>query len=324
MITDLDIKGFKSINDLHLDCRRINLFIGEPNTGKSNILEALGLLSYSSHGQDDLHDYIRYENPWNFFHIGENAYSELTISLMRENKRDPVIARCRMDKDTFTFSSDRQKVFSISAQRAGSNNLSGGFNDVKFYRYKSLEDTSFDNREFLVPPCGCNLTMLLTANKELRDIVTSIIEPSGFMLLIKPVEKKLEIQRFSDGAAFGLPFDLVSDTLKRYIFHIAAIESNKDSAIVFEEPESHAFPYYTKHLGERIALDNGNNQFFVATHNIYLASAIIEKAKKEDVAVFVTYLDNFETKAKHLSKEELDELFEGDPFLGLNSVLEEE
>ena len=38
MIRTLEIKNFKSIKELRLDCRRINIFIGEPNTGKSNIL----------------------------------------------------------------------------------------------------------------------------------------------------------------------------------------------------------------------------------------------------------------------------------------------
>lgn len=41
MIGNLGIRNFKSIKDLDLDCRRVNLFIGEPNTGKSNILEVL-------------------------------------------------------------------------------------------------------------------------------------------------------------------------------------------------------------------------------------------------------------------------------------------
>jgi predicted ATP-dependent endonuclease of OLD family len=46
VITKLKIERFKSIRALALDCRRINLFIGEPNVGKSNILDALGLLSW--------------------------------------------------------------------------------------------------------------------------------------------------------------------------------------------------------------------------------------------------------------------------------------
>ena len=45
----LTVENFKSIRRLELECRRVNIFIGEPNTGKSNILEALGLLSFMWH-----------------------------------------------------------------------------------------------------------------------------------------------------------------------------------------------------------------------------------------------------------------------------------
>ena len=40
MISQLRIKNFKPIRDLSLDCRRVNVLIGDPNTGKSNILES--------------------------------------------------------------------------------------------------------------------------------------------------------------------------------------------------------------------------------------------------------------------------------------------
>ncbi len=46
MIETLEISNFKSVKHLKLPCKRFNVFIGEPNTGKSNILEALGLLSF--------------------------------------------------------------------------------------------------------------------------------------------------------------------------------------------------------------------------------------------------------------------------------------
>ena len=42
-IRELQINNFKSIKDIKLDCSRINLIVGKPNVGKSNILEALSL-----------------------------------------------------------------------------------------------------------------------------------------------------------------------------------------------------------------------------------------------------------------------------------------
>ena len=79
------------------------------------------------------------------------------------------------------------------------------------------------------------------------------------------------------------------------ISYTIAIESNQNSTLVFEEPESQAFPYYTKYLGERIGCDK-SNQYFIATHNPYLISAILEKTPKIDANVFVTYYRDYETK----------------------------
>jgi AAA15 family ATPase/GTPase len=46
IIKHAHITNFKSIRDLRLeDCQRINLFIGYPNVGKSNLIEALSLFS---------------------------------------------------------------------------------------------------------------------------------------------------------------------------------------------------------------------------------------------------------------------------------------
>ncbi|WP_201979841.1 AAA family ATPase [Hymenobacter rubidus] len=43
-ITTLRIQNFKSIKDVEMKPRRVNIIIGEPNVGKSNILEAMSLL----------------------------------------------------------------------------------------------------------------------------------------------------------------------------------------------------------------------------------------------------------------------------------------
>jgi len=34
----VEIKNFKSIKDLRLDCKRVNVFIGKPNVGKSVVV----------------------------------------------------------------------------------------------------------------------------------------------------------------------------------------------------------------------------------------------------------------------------------------------
>jgi len=59
MIKTFTIRNFKSIKHLELDCKRINIFIGKPNTGKSNILESLGIFSFPYVGS--LKSLLRFE-----------------------------------------------------------------------------------------------------------------------------------------------------------------------------------------------------------------------------------------------------------------------
>ena len=107
------------------------------------------------------------------------------------------------------------------------------------------------------------------------------------------------------------------------VFYMAAIESNKNATLVFEEPEAHAFPYYVKHLAERIALDENKNQYFIATHNPYLLTSIWEKTSADEVAVFATYYRNYETRVKALTEDDMVSLLEADPFLGVSHLVEE-
>lgn len=53
MIGSLSIRSFKSISDLELDLGNINIFIGANGSGKSNILEAVGVVSAAVSGRVD-------------------------------------------------------------------------------------------------------------------------------------------------------------------------------------------------------------------------------------------------------------------------------
>ncbi len=63
LIKNIQIKNFKSVRDLSLDCDRINIFIGKPNAGKSNILEAISLLgAMGNKGEKFMNGSIRYKS----------------------------------------------------------------------------------------------------------------------------------------------------------------------------------------------------------------------------------------------------------------------
>ena len=44
LLSDFRIRNFKTFKDLELkNLKKVNIFVGEPNTGKTSILEALSL-----------------------------------------------------------------------------------------------------------------------------------------------------------------------------------------------------------------------------------------------------------------------------------------
>jgi len=324
MITKLSVSNFKSVRQLDIDCKKVNLFIGEPNTGKSNILEALAMLSWSGDIDHNLLDYIRIELMQDLFY-DQLLEDEIHILLSLSSGESECKLNVRFKDERFELinQANAPPFAVMDYEGKGSRTANPKANNIKLFRFKEL--TKYDDKEAgsLKPPNGSNLFSVVFSSKVLRDSVEEFFRKYGLKLLMRQKERVFELVKQVDSQLITYPYVLASDTLRRIIFYTVAIASNKDSVLVFEEPESNAFPYYTKYLGERIALDQ-TNQFFIATHNPYLLSAVIEKAKKEDIRVFITYFKDFQTRVKSLTPDQVAELMEADPFFNMDRFIEEE
>jgi AAA15 family ATPase/GTPase len=327
MITKLSVSNFKSVRQLDIECKKVNLFIGEPNTGKSNILEALGIVSWSGDLEHNLLDYIRLERVQNLFYdqlldqdivvkasTTDTSYPKLDVTLRHHKSEFQFLE----GGEPFRVVTDEGKMgepllIPMPTKRAR----------IKLFRFKTLDRCDNSQSDSLRPPNGDNLFSVVNSSKTLRETMIEFFRKYGLKLVARSHERTFELQKEIDGWVSTIPYTLASDTLRRIIFYTVAIVSNKDSVLVFEEPESNAFPYYTKYLGERIALDQ-SNQFFIATHNPYLLSAVIEKARKEDIQVFITYFKDFQTRVVPLTPDQVAELMEADPFFNLDRFIEAE
>jgi AAA15 family ATPase/GTPase len=308
VIKNLEIFNFKSIKHLKLKCKRINLFIGEPNTGKSNILETIGILSHTYHLYGSIHQFIRFENMTDFFydHILENnvkiLFDEKALEIEFKNGHftGKYINEKGMHRDIFDYSYE------------GTGGLSQNIDCslFKFYRFNIRSDFPNHRSEFLNPPDGNNLLAVVLVRKDLRTVLKQIFDGFGLILVFEPQEGKIRVQKQLEDIVISFPYSLASETLQRLVFYLTAIYSNKDSVLAFEEPEAHAFPYYTKYLAETIAQEKNNNQYFISTHNPYFLLSVVEKAPKSDVAVFYTRLEDYQTKVKALTKEQIGEILE--------------
>jgi len=324
MITKLSIANFKSIKQLDLDCKKINVFIGEPNTGKSNILEALALLSWCDRTFQPLSDYVRFELMQYLFFDGLAADRSVEIKIST-GAISPTGIRMLLAGNSYqVYGWESNSPFRTIHEKGDcdTNTTFGPVKGIKFYRFKNLAKYDDNEPGSLTPPHGTNLFAVVSGAEVLRDMMRQFFEKYHLKLIARRQERTFELQKEVDGWISTIPYALASDTLRRIIFYTVAIASNKDSILVFEEPESNAFPYYTKYLGERIASDE-TNQFFLATHNPYLLSAIVEKGRREDVQVFITYFKHYQTKIRPLTPDELSELMEADPFFDLDRFIEE-
>ena len=329
IIKRLKIENFKSIKHLEIDCGRVNVFIGEPNTGKSNILEALGLLSFGGTKYGNLRSFVRFETLDEIFY-DRNLEDPIRIQVDFSNEETGILEifyedmrfRCEF-KLKVTRGVSSSLIFYYDFKGSGQKSSNPRLSVFKFYRFKPMSRFTAPESDFLLPPHAENLFSVLLRSKEIRNLVNTILDKFGLKLAFNQVEKRIDILKLYKDIIIIFPYTSISETIQRIIFYLVAIKSNKDSVLIFEEPEAHAFPFYTKYLAERIAMDE-NNQYFISTHNPYLLNSIVEKAK--DVKVFLTYMENYQTKVKELSWRELEELLELDldVFFNIDEFLKKE
>ena len=318
MIESLRLENFKSIKKVYIDCRRVNLFIGEPNTGKSNILESLGLLSHIYHG--DIDRFVRMENIRNLFY-DQDVDSSIIIRF--DQKKLEIYYKANSFIGDYFDGQSRQNVFNYNINGHGSRTAISYFSQFKFYRFPMHTILSSDlYSEYLRTPDGRNIFAIIQNHKNLMEFSRQIFDKFGYRLMLEYPEYKIKVVKDLEYVMISIPYSLTSDTLQRLVFYMAAIYSNKNSILAFEEPESRAFPYYMKFLAERIAVDD-TNQYFISTHNPYFLLSIIEKTRKKDLGVFVTYIENYETKIKMLSEKELGDILDHaiDPFFNIEKYI---
>lgn len=385
VINTLYIQNFKSIRSAVLHPRRVNLLIGEPNVGKSTVLEALSLLGSFPYERKKkfMRSFVRYEKPAQLFHDGlvaspirvetdhdvcllgraadgrrfqYSAFSQAAYRLLRAQLGLPMLegrSKTRASDDAQLLNRLRQHLASagplpepgylytefdrnglMDQAEAGGHSLTSSASwqpqAVKPYRFK--RSTRLDRRyadAALRPPHGNNLVQVLESHVDLRQEFASLFEDYGLHLRVRPDAGRFEVMKEIEGLSFAYPYSSSGDTLQRYGFYLAAMESNRDAVILLEEPEAHSYPVYVTQLAERIATQQ-TNQFFVTTHSPVFFNEVLENMvpyenRVPELAVFMVYYKDFQTKIRQLSDEEVRGLRRdsSDVFHNLSYLVEE-
>lgn len=302
--TNIKIENFKSLRSVELTgCKRINVFIGKPNVGKSNILEALSLFSLTHEPkpfQSSLFkELIRFDNETELFFDGEdNQPIKLTSNLYN-----------------FDIIHDfTEGVLKLNSSLSTPIELE---KKVKKYIFKTngihLKSIDYPNGA-LDFPFGRNLLNILQSNAALNKMGRELFKEYNLQLLFDKRTKSMMIAKKTKNdnddlpAIFTMPYGSVADTLQRIIFYKTAIASNTNAILLFEEPEAHSFPPYIVDITQEIIYST-TNQFFITTHSPFVLNDLLENGR-DDLAVFIVDWQDGETIVKRLTAEQLHQIYQ--------------
>lgn len=347
-IDNIEIKNFKSIRHQKIEgCKRINVFIGYPNVGKSNILEALSLFSIDEKSLD-FSAFVRIENLTTLFFNGDiEKQAEVKINdkhrFVARFKKNSILFKQQFERGGTSFEKEDtgkiflddsndvwvkknfeliegkdKKVYEYFGGVLGKENELAPFRRYDFFKKTPDSSTGFYN---LAYPYGENIFSVISSNSLLKKEVEELFEPYNLELLYDTREQKFTILKRTNAGIFSIPYELVADTLQRLIFYKAAIKSNKDCILLFEEPEAHMFPPYIRKLTTDILFDK-TNQFFLATHSPYVLDELILEAG-DDLSVYLVDYKDGETVIHYLNQDDLSEIrqYGVDLFFNIESYL---
>jgi hypothetical protein len=267
-LKSLQIRNYKTIEDLELDLRRVNLFIGPPGSGKTAIIEAVGLLG-------------------EFYDRRPLAEAVLPIpdmeTIFRNPKRPVEISVVRSDlspydlRYTLTF---RLIDNYVIAERDGLQTTAvlGRNDSVRCY----LKDEPYTD-------------VVRFACVDAR-IVTSEIEA-----LAKKRDYLREIMaRYGEDRVERLP-----EPIKRYVAYLAVIDEVPEGVIAINDFTC-CYQPLTKLVAERIARSSA--QYLIETYDPQAVISVAEKMKVNDLNIYLVRQDDGKTSARRIDPKEVVEL----------------
>lgn len=313
-INNISINNFKSIRNLEITgFRRINLFIGRPNVGKSNILEALSVFSipfFREGSFKKITNVVRMENEAELFYNG-NIQSQGSVQIDNGNAilsyhpKEGLKIDIQLQEYSQSFQIDEKLNIKTGRQNKYIES------PIKKYVYKSDIIYKKGHSKYLIPPFGSNLFSIIDQYKELREQIKSLFSEYGLEIAFDKSSQTIKIIQSKSNdkdEIFLIPYNSIADTLQRIIFYKSAIASNENSVLLFEEPEAHSFPPYMSFFTQEM-IHNRNNQYIVATHSPFILNDLLENSR-EDLSIYLVHYKDFETKVKQLSDKELHDVFQ--------------
>lgn len=308
----ITIENFKSIRRLQVESlNRINLFIGKPNAGKSNFIEALSLFSIPClrvNASRKLFNLLRFETEAELFHNG-NFEKDASISTN--------IGKCKLSyspeeilKIVIEFL-NKSFLYEVNDRFAVKSRFKNEHFEPPIKKYLFKRDVKYErsHSKYLIPPFGFNLFSIIQHYADLKQQVHELFKEYNLKIAFDKASQTLKILQLNrNNEIMLIPHSSIASTLQETLFYKAAIATNDNSILLFENPEAHSFPLYLSHF-TRDMIYKKDNQYFIATQSPFILNDLLENSRNE-LAVFVFYYEDNETKVRKLTSNELNEVYQ--------------
>ncbi|HVX51573.1 MAG TPA: AAA family ATPase [Chitinophagaceae bacterium] len=322
-IKNIEIKNFKSIRQQKIEgCRRINVFIGYPNVGKSNILEALGMHAVHQLKVENFifNEICRVRNFSELF-FNRDTRESVRVILNGINEAELLVDESNLLQVRLNFVSPEKRDTQFSAQVNSQFSLQilenkNVENTISIKKYEFKKDASLDKNRprALSIPYGDNLWDVIYSNGGLRKDLADIFREYSLKVVFDTEEQLvLKFQKqMDDDIVVSIGYHQIADTLQRLIFHKAAVISNKNTVLLFEEPEAHMFPPYISKFTSDIIFDKQDNQYFISTHSPFVLNDLIEELDNDELSIYAVGYEreSGETIIHRLTDEQLNEVYQ--------------
>jgi hypothetical protein len=341
MIKELQIRNYKSVRAANLSCKRVNVFIGPPCSGKSNILQAIALLNIFGdrncvYDEEELSWMLGiscwadvfWGGPHEYRYLGTTEFpTKYPVSIRASLKSGETVTvkvdnaieiRPAIEEDIGVEEEEYHPVecsdstvayvvpFSFAYELLSRTDL----RRFAFYRFRLRQRDDPvpvyippEEGDFLAPPFGYNLGRILNYDEELRQ-------------RIEAYTYKLELEKqiwsgennkvfFKCGRIEGIAFHSLPETLQRFIFYLTATYHNMEMVVAIDDLDP-IYPAFSACIARAIAA-NRFNQYFISTHDPFFLINLVAIVPRDDLNVFATELDGEETKVRVVT-EKLEEI----------------
>ena len=334
MITHIDVKNFKSLKNVSLNIKGLNVLMGLNGMGKSSLIQTLlllmqsdkleervidlnGLLVQIGQGRDALYQYA--EDDYILFGLTFNEQQKFSWKFSYQKDKDKLQAQSGFTKDKMKqFRENTNKLQYISAERIGPKDLYesssvvvadkkqiGLLGEYAAY-FINMFGSEYIVKEQLRHQKAKSDKLLAQVNAWLGEISPGVTLNTKYVL---DVNKVILDYQFDLGntktnsfrpknVGFGISYVLP--------IILSLLTSEKNKLIVIENPESHIHPRGQAELGKLISLASSTEaQLFIETHSDHILNGI-RVAVKEDLVdrqnVSILYFDKETTDKEQFTR----------------------